>query len=137
MGTVKYEGRDVETKAIDFTAEEEPYCVYELENGKKFKFRAVVTEITELVGEKNPQTGQPIHFINSEQSTPHKLMIPAELIPVDFETKSEPWITYALSDGKTLKFRCTLSELYEVQGEKNECGQPIYIAKGKTAARVV
>ena len=51
----------------------------------------------------------------------------AELIEVT--TSSEPWSTYLLADGTTMKQKVVLSEVWRVIDEYDNEGNPVYLLK--------
>jgi len=56
---------------------------------------------------------------------------------VDFEGKSEPWSTYELDDGTTLKIRVTINAIARLEGEFDAHGMPVYTVQSGTVVRVV
>ena len=60
-----------------------------------------------------------------------------EAIIVDFEGKSEPWSTYELDDGTTLKIRVTINAIARLEGEFDAHGMPVYTVQSGTVVRVV
>jgi len=51
---------------------------------------------------------------------------------IDFEAKAEPWSTYELSDGTTLKVRVILTGVLRIEGEYDQSGNPIYVVSSQT-----
>src|SRR5947209_19399050 len=51
---------------------------------------------------------------------------------IDFEAKAEPWSTYELSDGTTLKVRGILTGVLRIEGEYDQSGNPIYVVSSQT-----
>jgi hypothetical protein len=51
---------------------------------------------------------------------------------VDFEAKAEPWSTYELTDGTTLKVRVILTGVLRIEGEYDQSGNPIYVVSSQT-----
>src|SRR2546426_10544890 len=51
---------------------------------------------------------------------------------IDFESKAEPWSTYELSDGTTLKVRVILTGVLRIEGEYDQSGNPIYVVSSQT-----
>lgn len=60
-----------------------------------------------------------------------------EAVEVDFETESEPWSTYRLSDGTTLKLRTMVTGVFRFEGEHDQMGNPVYTVNHTTMIRVV
>ena len=60
-----------------------------------------------------------------------------EVINVDFDAKAEPWATYELSDGTTLKVRATLAAVSRLEGEHEYAGNPVYNVSHAITTRVV
>jgi hypothetical protein len=60
-----------------------------------------------------------------------------EIVNVDFEAKAEPWATYELSDGTTLKLRTTIVSVSRLEGEHDAAGNPSYNVASNTTIRVV
>lgn len=56
---------------------------------------------------------------------------------VDFEGKSEPWSTYELDDGTTLKIRVTITGIARLEGEFDAHGSPVYTVQSGTVVRIV
>jgi len=44
---------------------------------------------------------------------------------IDFEAKTEPWSTYELTDGTTLKVRVILTGVLRIEGEYDQSGNPL------------
>src|SRR6266571_3981535 len=51
---------------------------------------------------------------------------------IDFEAKAEPWSTYELTDGTTLKVRVILTGVLRIEGEYDQSGNPIYVVSSQT-----
>src|SRR5438128_11951793 len=51
---------------------------------------------------------------------------------IDFEAKAEPWSTYELTDGATLKGRLILTGVLRIEGEYDQSGNPIYVVSTQT-----
>src|SRR2546428_13300537 len=51
---------------------------------------------------------------------------------IDFEAKAEPWSTYELTDGTTLKVRVNLTGVLRIEGEDDQSGNPIYVVSSQT-----
>src|SRR5512136_3073140 len=51
---------------------------------------------------------------------------------VDFESVAEPWASYKLSDGSTLKVRTILTAVLRLEGEFDAAGNPIYTVSSQT-----
>ena len=62
---IPFNGREVEGRKVDFSTRKEDFNEYMLENGTILKMKLVVTQVIELVGEKNPDGG-PAYFIKSQ-----------------------------------------------------------------------
>jgi len=60
-----------------------------------------------------------------------------EAVEVDFDGESEPWSTYKLSDGTTLKVRTTVTGVFRLDGEHDQMGNPVYNVSHTTLIRVV
>ena len=60
-----------------------------------------------------------------------------EATTVDFEGKSEPWSTYELDDGTTLKIRVTITGIARLEGEFDPHGNPVYTVQSGTIVRIV
>ena len=60
-----------------------------------------------------------------------------EAVEVDFEADSEPWSTYKLSDGTTLKLRTTVTGVFRLDGEHDQMGNPVYNVSHTTLIRVI
>lgn len=60
-----------------------------------------------------------------------------EAVSVDFEAKAEPWATYELSDGSTIKLRTTPVGILRLEGEHDQAGNPMYTVSSNTVIRVV
>ena len=45
-----------------------------------------------------------------------------ESLNLDFEAKSEPWVTYDLSDGTVLKIRTLVTGVMRLEGEHDPAG---------------
>jgi len=60
-----------------------------------------------------------------------------EAIEVDFDPESEPWSSYKLSDGTTLKLRTTVTGIFRLDGEHDQMGNPVYNVSHTTLIRVV
>jgi len=60
-----------------------------------------------------------------------------EAIEVDFEADVEPWSTYKLSDGTTLKLRTTVTGVFRLEGEHDQMGNPLYNVSHTTLIRVI
>lgn len=60
-----------------------------------------------------------------------------EAVDVDFDVESEPWATYKLSDGTTLKVRTTVTGVIRLEGEHDQIGNPAYNVSHTTLIRVV
>src|SRR5438128_12068857 len=51
---------------------------------------------------------------------------------IDFEAKAEPWSTYELADGTTLKLRVILTGVLRIGGDYDQSGKPIYVVSSQT-----
>src|SRR2546422_9994482 len=51
---------------------------------------------------------------------------------IDFESKAEPWSTYELSDGTTLKVRVILTGVLRIEGEYDQSGNTIDVVLSQT-----
>src|SRR5256712_13575739 len=60
-----------------------------------------------------------------------------EALNLDVEAKSEPWITYALSDGTILKIRTLVTGVMRLGGEHDPAGNPLYNVSTQIVIRVV
>lgn len=60
-----------------------------------------------------------------------------EAVPVDFESKSEPWQTIEAEDGSTLKIRTIVTGISRLDGEFDQQGHPLYVVQSNTILRVV
>lgn len=60
-----------------------------------------------------------------------------EAVEVDFDAKSEPWATYELSDGSTIKLRTIVSGVARLEGEHDGMGNPVYTVNHNTIIRIV
>ena len=60
-----------------------------------------------------------------------------EAAEVDFEAVSEPWSSYHLSDGTTLKLRTIVNGVIRLEGEHDTMGNPLYSVSHNTVIRVV
>ena len=60
-----------------------------------------------------------------------------EAIEVDFDADAEPWSTYKLSDGTTLKLRTTVTGVFRLDGEHDQMGNPLYNVSHTTLIRVI
>ncbi|HEV8595717.1 MAG TPA: hypothetical protein VGR51_09335 [Thermoplasmata archaeon] len=60
-----------------------------------------------------------------------------EAIEVDFDADAEPWSTYKLSDGTTLKLRTTVTGVFRLEGEHDQMGNPLYNVSHTTLIRVL
>jgi hypothetical protein len=61
---INLRGNTVEGESMTFTAREEPWTVYKLEDGSIIKLRPVVSDIFKLP-ERDPVTGLPQYMIRS------------------------------------------------------------------------
>ena len=59
-----------------------------------------------------------------------------EAIEVDFTSDSEPWSTYKLADGTTLKLRTIVTNVFRYEGEFDPMGNPLYNVTHNTVVRV-
>lgn len=55
---------------------------------------------------------------------------------VDFEGVAEPWATYKLSDGSTLKVRTVLTMVLRLESEYDGAGNPVYTVSSQTVVQV-
>ncbi len=60
-----------------------------------------------------------------------------EAVNTDFEAKSEPWVTYDLSDGTVLKIRTLVTGIMRLEGEHDAGGNPVYTVSTQVVIRVV
>src|SRR5881628_4240987 len=60
-----------------------------------------------------------------------------ESLNLDFEAKSEPWVTYDLSDGTVLKIRTLVTGVMRMEGEHDPVGNPLYNVSTQIVIRVV
>lgn len=60
-----------------------------------------------------------------------------EAVEVDFDADAEPWSTYKLSDGTTLKLRTTVTGIFRLDGEHDQMGNPVYNVSHTTLIRVI
>jgi hypothetical protein len=60
-----------------------------------------------------------------------------EAANIDFEAKSEPWVTYDLSDGTVLKIRTLVTGVMRLEGEHDPAGNPLYNVSTQVVIRVV
>src|SRR2546425_10462053 len=60
-----------------------------------------------------------------------------ESLNLDFEAKSEPWVTYDLSDGTVLKIRTLVTGIMRLEGEHDPVGNPLYNVSTQVVIRVV
>ena len=56
--------------------------------------------------------------------------------PRDFEGIAEPWASYKLSDGSTLKVRTILTAILRLEGEFDAAGNPIYTVSSQPVVQV-
>ena len=54
---------------------------------------------------------------------------PKEAELVDVTTSSEPWSSYLLSDGASVRMKVILSEVWRVIDEYDQEGNPVYVLK--------
>jgi len=54
---------------------------------------------------------------------------------IDFESKAEPWSSYELSDGTTLKVRVILTGVLRIEGEYDQSGNPIYVVSSQNVVQ--
>jgi len=62
---VKYQGREVEGKQVDFLTRKEDFNEYQLTDGKILRIKMVVTRIIRLEGETAPD-GNPVYLLQSQ-----------------------------------------------------------------------
>lgn len=62
--TVNLAGKQVEGEAINFKALEEPWCVYECEDGTEIRMKLVLSEIVRIKDAFGPE-GDPIYTLKS------------------------------------------------------------------------
>ncbi len=55
---------------------------------------------------------------------------------VDFDSVAEPWASYKLSDGSTLKVRTIVTAVLRLEGEYDAAGNPIYTVSSQTVVQV-
>jgi len=55
---------------------------------------------------------------------------------VDFESVAEPWASYKLADGSTLRIRMIVTALLRLEGEYDAAGNPIYTVSSQTIMQV-
>lgn len=55
---------------------------------------------------------------------------------VDFDGIAEPWASYKLSDGSTLKVRTIVTAVLRLDGEYDGAGNPIYTVNSQTVVQV-
>ena len=60
-----------------------------------------------------------------------------DAVNIDFEAKSEPWVTYDLSDGTVLKVRTLVTGAMRLEGEHDPAGNPVYTVSTQVVIRVV
>src|SRR5213593_4562855 len=60
-----------------------------------------------------------------------------EAVPIDFESKSEPWQTIEAEDGSTHKIRTIVTGISRLDGEFDQQGHPLYVVQSNTIIRVV
>ncbi len=55
---------------------------------------------------------------------------------MDFDSVAEPWASYKLSDGTTLKVRTIVTAVLRLEGEYDAAGNPIYTVSSQTVVQV-
>lgn len=55
---------------------------------------------------------------------------------MDFVTRKEDYNEYQLADGKILKMKNVLTDVYRIDTEKDPEGNPVYQVKAQIIARV-
>ena len=55
---------------------------------------------------------------------------------MDFDSIAEPWASYKLSDGTTLKVRPIVTAVLRLEGEYDAAGNPIYTVSSQTVVQV-
>src|SRR5439155_24605104 len=60
-----------------------------------------------------------------------------EAVNIDFDAKTEPWITVDLSDGTVLKIRTLVAGVMRMEGEPDPVGNPLYNVSTQIVIRVV
>jgi len=59
-----------------------------------------------------------------------------EATEVDFLTRKEDWNEYQLSDGKVLRMKTVVSDVYRIEGEVDPEGNQIYQIRSTNVVRV-
>ncbi len=59
----------------------------------------------------------------------------ADAEQIEFEAKAEPWATYELADGTTLKVRVILTSVMRIEGEYDQSGNPIYVVSSQNVVQ--
>ena len=59
-----------------------------------------------------------------------------EAVEVDFTPESEPWSTYKLADGTTLKLRTIVTNVFRYEDEFDQMGNPLYNVTHNSVVRV-
>jgi hypothetical protein len=57
------EGKIIEGEEVDFKPTQEPWCVYQLEDGNTIRFKAVVTQVIRT--ENRDAQGNPVYVVRS------------------------------------------------------------------------
>ena len=66
MTKIPFKGRVVEGERVNIKSSEEKWNEYELEDGTKLRVKIVVASIYKLKNEYNPDTGEPIYVVKSD-----------------------------------------------------------------------
>lgn len=59
-----------------------------------------------------------------------------EATEVDFLTRKEDWNEYQLTDGRILRIKTILTEVYRIEEEKDPDGNPVYQVRSTNIVRV-
>ena len=59
-----------------------------------------------------------------------------EATEVDFLTRKEDWNEYQLSDGKILRLKTVVSDVYRIEEEVDQEGIPVYQIRSTNVVRV-
>ncbi len=55
---------------------------------------------------------------------------------VEFQTRKEDWSEYQLMDGSFIKMKLVVGDIFKIEGEYDDEGNPIYIVRSKNVLMV-
>jgi hypothetical protein len=136
-------------RELEFKVLKEEWFIYRLKDGSILKIKPVLIKVFET-DQVNPQTGEKVYVFEGTNivtvrspenlkgmptlplpSPPEALKLDKEAVDIE-ETVQEQWNLYELEDGKRIKQKIVIVNIYKIKGKYDKYGNPYYIVQSQT-----